>query len=84
MSLHGKIIEYLDVLASYLPLFERWTNLFHPSDYTELVACIKITCAEFFNYMVDSILFFRKSAFCKLSRTSRSVSSANKLRSEFF
>ena len=67
MSLHGQIVDQLEQLSSYLPLFERWLKLFNPQDYADLATCIKSTCVEFFGHLVDCIRFFRKSAFSKLS-----------------
>lgn len=67
MSLHDKIVGYIDDLARSLSLFERWIRLFDPKDYPELAASIEYTCTEFFGFLVDSIRFFRRSSLGKFS-----------------
>lgn len=58
--MHEKILDQLEALCGYLPLFDRWLKLFPASDYTELAECIEKTCSEYLFFIVESILFFRR------------------------
>jgi len=69
ISIQDNVLDYVEILSTYVPLFERWTTLFRPSDYTDLATSIKRTCAEFFNYLVDSLRFFGRSAFSEFDKS---------------
>ncbi|KAL3479803.1 hypothetical protein BJX99DRAFT_255237 [Aspergillus californicus] len=67
-NLHEKIIDMLENLSTYLPLFEKWTVMFPASDYSDLADSIKKTCTAFIAFTVAGILYFRRSAFMNLLR----------------
>jgi len=52
ISIQDNVLDYVEILSTYVPLFERWTTLFRPSDYTDLATSIKRTCAKFFSYLL--------------------------------
>ncbi|KAL4821140.1 hypothetical protein BDW67DRAFT_180684 [Aspergillus spinulosporus] len=64
--LHDSIIQMLETLCAYLSLFEKWTVMFPASDYSELAESIKKTCFAFGAFLVEGILYFRRSSFVNL------------------
>ncbi|KAG4438253.1 hypothetical protein IFR05_006281 [Cadophora sp. M221] len=67
-QIHDKVLEMLETLSVYLPLFEEWTKLFPAYDYSQLAECIKKTLCEFVAFVVEAILYFQRHPFLNTLR----------------
>lgn len=66
-QINDKVLDMLETLSIYLPLFEEWTKLFPLSDYSQLADCIKRTLCEFVDFIVEAIVYFQRHPFRKYS-----------------
>ncbi|CAN9097052.1 unnamed protein product [Alternaria alternata] len=60
MSLVERVSYQLESLSKYLQLFDRWLKLFPPNTYTRLSESIQETCSEYFKFILEAIMYFRK------------------------
>jgi hypothetical protein len=65
MSLVERVSYQLESLSKYLQLFDRWLKLFPPNTYTRLSESIQETCSEYFKFILEAIMYFRKPPCCE-------------------
>lgn len=64
-GMHEQLLDMVEALSMYLPLVQDWTEIFPPSDHAELARNLKKTCSAFVEFLVEAILFFRRSSLGK-------------------
>lgn len=62
IELHETILWKLEELSNYLPLFERWRNLFPEASYSALSKLIRRICLDFLAFVFEAIKFLRSNA----------------------
>lgn len=65
MSLVEGVLRQLEAVSKHLQLFDRWLKLFPTDTYEQLSRSIQETCSEFFNFILEAIMYFRKPPCCK-------------------
>ncbi|RYN36471.1 hypothetical protein AA0119_g12327 [Alternaria tenuissima] len=60
MSLVEGVLRQLEAVSKHLQLFDRWLKLFPTDTYEQLSRSIQETCSEFFNFILEAIMYFRK------------------------